>query len=292
MSKLAATNHGEVRRLALRQMELGRAEVASALTAGCTDAAIHAVRVRLKKTRALLRLVSDALGMPFCRRQQAALRRLHHDLGAARDQAVVATTAARMIGRCGGKLPAHFGRELQHLLTRGHDGIHQAARGTYATLKLVELRLGSIEAALRAAPATRFTMRDALLAVADEYGRVRHRLARASASGDDELLHRLRRAVKRLGYHRRLLRRHWPDDWPLDARRLTKLGDRLGEHQDLCLLLTRLDGAGRRAMTIKGYAIFDAAARRQHDRLARQALKLAGKLFDQRPGRLRQRLSA
>lgn len=291
MSKRAATSHEEVRRLALRQMELGRAELASALSRGCTDAAIHAVRVRLKKTRALLRLLDNALGADYCRRQQTALRRLHHALGAARDRAVLISTAERMIVRCRGKLPDAFGRELLRRLNDEHGSALHAARGAMAALKLMELRLTGIEAAIRAAPASRFTRQGVLLAAADEYARVRHRLARAIDAGRDEDLHRLRRAVKRLGYHRRLLRRQWPGDWPLDARRLDKLGDRLGEHQDLCILLTT-PARLRDRTTIGGYAAFEAATRRRRDRLARQALKLAGRLLDQRPRRLRQRLSA
>ncbi len=290
MSVRGESNTTQIRRLALRQMELGLTEIDSALADECTDAAIHAVRVRLKRTRALLRLLAHAVA-PNHHVDPAALdqclRDLHHRLGSHRDQAVLRATARHVFKRCGDDLASHNASELELRLTSALYEAAAAAEVLTPAEVVVQVRCQfmRLRRAIQACEPGRFDDAQVLDAAADDYRQARRRLRRARRDHRPENLHALRKSVKRLGYHRRLLHPIWPADWPLDCERIERLGDRLGRHQDVCLLLDALQRPDLRTQLgdLDALAAFEQIGHEYRRDLARRCRRLARKTLRPAP---------
>src|SRR4051812_47783318 len=82
---------GEVRRAALGQLEIAREDLRNA-SGNELPHAVHETRKRLKRLRALLRLVRPAIGEGVYARVNAAFRDTAKRLAAARDAKVLADT--------------------------------------------------------------------------------------------------------------------------------------------------------------------------------------------------------
>src|SRR5882757_1483145 len=121
---------------ALRRSESGtqglrriaREQIAKALEAldgkTLSDDAVHSARKELKKARASLRLLRDALGDAVYKRENAALRDAARPLSEVRDAKVLLDTLDRVVRRYGA--PA---RALPL------DGFRQALHGEYAAIR-------------------------------------------------------------------------------------------------------------------------------------------------------------
>src|ERR1700743_4007040 len=83
-----------------------------------TDHAVHAARKELKKARATLRLVRDALGHSTFKKENAALRDAARPLGEVRDVQILRGALKSLVGHYGApvsKLPLdEFRRVLDH----------------------------------------------------------------------------------------------------------------------------------------------------------------------------------
>lgn len=284
----------EVRRIALRQMALGLTEVRAALADECTEAAIHAVRLRLKKSRALLRLIAHAIGPDRSSSFEAALRELHHQLAYHRDHAVLQRTAMRVLERDDLKLSTADRCDFAYRL-RGALGVTaQSPRGLTLAEAMAEVghQFMRLRQTIRAGSAEAFEDRRALSVAVEDYAKARRRLCRLDrAEGDQrrKALHALRKAVKRVDCHRHLLHPIWPDAWALNEARLERLGECLGRHQDVCMLLEAFDQrAVRDRLAATGHmGDVRAAVDRRRRRLARRGVRLARKTLRPAAGRVR-----
>jgi CHAD domain-containing protein len=219
--------------------ELARAVAAAADPALSVEERVHELRSRLKKARAVVRLVRAHGGHQArrARRDDHWMRDVARALAAAREALVLPMTLQR---------------------------VSEASRNTKPAPDLIRL-LGSAEAAARRqlSPPAQARIERALEKAAGALRGYRSRLAHASLShprrilldglvtsyrdarralsrlppeSSPEPLHRWRTQVKRLGYQVRLLRRIAPAIWRALGAPLERLGDELGEAHDLVVL--------------------------------------------------------
>lgn len=226
---------------------LGREQIGAALISldrAATDPleSIHDARKRLKKTRALLRLVRD--GMP-ARYQED--NRTYRDAGRLLSPVRQAQVAGRTLEllRSAPESPAALSdalHELAPLLHHHRQSVVDRALAPGGSVSrariLVQEAFERLEGWQFKRPARTLT---AGLARTYERGRTCRKAAYRSRT--PTAFHQLRKRLKYRWYHARLLSDVWPAEMGAVAETLGVVGDRLGEANDLADLLRWLDQA-------------------------------------------------
>lgn len=237
---------------------------------------VHAVRSRLKKARAALRLVRRAGGRRVAD-EERALRDVARSLARARDAAIVRAALREL------SPPARRRRADEpsagDRVADEHD------------LRLAAEQLGALR---RRAGAWKVKGggRAARAAFARGYRRGRRLMDGLSPDHDGRPFHEWRKAVKRLALQLRLVNRVAPELRQALEGPLEELSDLLGELHDLALLQERLEArddtlapAGERR------ALLPRLVRRLVEKRA-QALELGARAFATPPRELRERLDS
>lgn len=222
---------------------------------------IHALRVRMKKLRALLRLGEARLPAEVRRALRRRIRQVKAAFAASRDAEVLRELAARL------QPPA---RPLQAL----NLPVAATPAPKPAAIRTARRRLAALQRELAGLDLAGLTREDLLEACVRQYRRCRRQWRRCRKQPDPEALHRWRRPVKELYYLSLALHRLPPAQALLRPAR--RLGRRLGQDHDAVLLEARLQGPDAEA--------WRAAIARHRRRLRRQIFQLAETLLA-RPSR-------
>lgn len=208
--------------------------------------AVHEARKRLKKSRALLRLVRPALGKQAYRRENDLLRDAGLALSGTRDADVLVQTAGKLADHAAGRLPADIFDQLRDALAAEAAAARSAGDGEPVP------ELGSVIETLRAAelrveawPLDGADWETVLVGIGRAYSRGRDAFAVARATPEPELLHAWRKRAKDLWYHQRLIAPAWPDVLGAQAEAAHGLTELLGDDHDLAVLAARLSDETR-----------------------------------------------
>ena len=276
------------RRIARAELKAAiRALKAADAAAGPTPKAVHGLRKHSKKLRGLLRLVRPVFrGFPAA---NIALRDGARDLAALRDAEVRLSVFRRIAaGLPAGTVPeradAVMQEEIAQLrapvqmealrrdLRRDFKHLHRQARGWKLTASGWDALEPGLTESWRAAR------------------RGCKASARAFARGQHAPFHEWRKAVKHHWYQARLLAPIRPDMMALQIAAMDALGEDLGDHNDLDLLLVYLAGHADPAISaLAGQGPFGDALRGARDDLARRALWLGALLLAEKPASLSRR---
>jgi CHAD domain-containing protein len=252
-----------------------------------SDADIHDARKALKRSRATLRLVRDALAERVYRAENGTLRDAARPLSAVRDARVLIESLDDLVTRQSleprESIPfrealRHERRDLRHKLAREDHAFRRtramlrAARDRAAGAKLDSCGWSDLGAGLQRVYA---------------HGRTSLRSARASCT--PECLHEWRKQSKYLLHQLQLLEPIAPNAIDKIAQRAHRLSDRLGDDHDLSVLRQKAL-AHNSTFRSRGEldALLDAIEHRQ-SRLRKKALKIGAKLYDEKPARFRKR---
>lgn len=219
----------ELRRIARVQIDRALGE----LDGGDRHRAVHVVRKRGKKIRALLRLVRPAAPALY-RRENAALRDAMRRIAADRDAGVAVVTYDDLLARFSEDGMAEELAPVRAALAQRRAGLLGEELDT---------RLHAIRTDLMAA---RERVGDWALegdgfdvlggGVAKTYGRARAGMEEAYADATSPAFHAWRRRAKYHRYHLRLLQDAWPPVLEAHRRQVHELTDRLGDDHDLATL--------------------------------------------------------
>jgi CHAD domain-containing protein len=203
-------------------------------------AAVHDARKNLKKSRSLLRLVQSDLDRQTYQRENRAMRDAGRDVADVRDADVMVDTLDKLRERFVGFVAGVVFAELIHRFKddakkkrAGHDA--RAVDDLVNTLRAISGRVADW-------PLDGTDWRTAERGIAKAYKRGRKAFERALAKPTTKNLHELRKRVKDIWYHDRLLRAAWPVILAAAAKEAHALSDRLGDDHDLALLDERLRG--------------------------------------------------
>jgi CHAD domain-containing protein len=237
------------------------------------DERVHALRSRIKKARAALRLVRAA-GDHALATEERALRDLARSLSDARDTAVSRATLGRLAREEGGQAPAApdaervaAERDLRHALER-----------------LASVRRRTVHA--------RHGGRMARGAFTRSYRQARRLLRELRPDESGPRFHEWRKVVKRLALQARILRRAAPGLGPAFGSPLERLPDVLGEIHDLSVLHARLEGPDTAGLPAAEVAPVLARLRAEAHAKRAEALTLGERIFGRRPREVRARLDA
>lgn len=241
-----------------------------------TDERIHQTRKKLKRVRATLRILRDAVGQSVYAYENTELRNAARPLGSVRD-ARVALDALE-------NLCAHEKTGLHHaLIQKLRQTLQQSRRDLHGELQ----RAGNREASTRSIDAAGRRIEKwhipsdgsaALLAgIARLYRKGRKALGRAQTDRSDENLHESRKQTKYTGQALEIFKSrktHYLAKW---IKRAESMAEKLGEDHDLVILQNSIANlsAGR-------HTIFEdllAAIERRRKQLQRKALKQGQHLY-------------
>ncbi len=247
------------------------------------DEAIHAARKALKRARAELRLLRDALGRSVYSRENAVLRDAARPLSRARDGKVLLARVEEIARRRGAatELDATTLEVVRRALRREHQGARDELADRPGVLRS---QLESLRALLRRSE--RWPLRRRGLPVLGRglkrtYARGRRALAAARAERSVVSLHEWRKQAKYLWHQLQLFEAVAPRSLRAMARKAHRLSDYLGEDHDLAVLHSEVERAIH-AGRLNGDGLL-AAIDRRRIKLQRRAFDLGSRLYRRKP---------
>lgn len=219
---------------------------------------VHRMRKHLKRARAGLRLLRDAVGKAAYAHENARLRDAARPLAPLRDADVIAAT---------------FGRRID---AKGIRAQRAALRDTLRKSLVQEIQASIAETGARVSrwrlPLDPWpVLRSGLERV---YRKGRKALDVAQARGSDHSLHEVRKQVKYLGAALEILQPAAPRAVAKLVQRADAVAQTLGDDHDLAMLRRRLGHADRELI---------AWANRRRRKLQKRALKNARRLYRGKP---------
>jgi CHAD domain-containing protein len=264
-------------RKALRR-QIASAHGALRKRSALSDKAIHRARKDLKRARASLRLLRDALGDSVYSRENATLRDAAQPLGRARDAKVLLDLVAGLLAR---ERERARRAELETLLRAAREEHRNALRELVDGSPSLEESVETLKAAEHRVANWHIQTDDASAlqtGIARMYRRGRKALKDAASDPSDEKLHESRKQAKYLGQAVEVLK-------PQKGNRLTKIikraeaiADCLGDDHDLVVLEENIPAnLGNAAKTLRA----NIEARRGE--LQTKAMKKGWQLYKRAP---------
>jgi CHAD domain-containing protein len=269
----------EVRRVAREELEGTLKEILTVADQS-RSTAVHEARKHLKKLRALLRLLRPATDRALYRRENAAMRNTAQRMSSIRDSHVRVQTIKDLIVKSGRRrAPMAFSRIQAAMGARLRQAVEESEKNDWSKEAAAE-----IEAALcRLAkwPQKRLMTKSMRSGLKVAYKKTRRALAAARRRTADENLHELRKRVKDVSYHLRLLGGNRPAPIKAMTRRFCDLGQKLGDDHDLAMLLAAR--ADNPLPEPTDWDTLEKAIASRRSRMQRTALRLAAKALTRKP---------
>ena len=255
---------------------------------GKRDAAIHDARKRVKKTRALLRLVKEELGEVFDN-ENRRLRQAGRDLSEFRDAVAIIDTLD--------DLREKYRKDLgRHDLVSVRRGLllHKTRAERQANVKEALREISSTLARCAKRAAKWPLAGDGFAALArgfqDNYRQGEKAMSYACKHPRPEHFHEWRKRVKDHWYHIRLLEDVWDDVMKGYEKSLKDLEDWLGTGHNLAVLRGRVTAEPEFYGSSKDIEVLLAAISHYEKDLHDHALEMGEKVYSEAPGRLRRRI--
>jgi CHAD domain-containing protein len=265
-------------RVAQEELEGALADLGAGSGTPPTDDGIHEARRRLKKLRALLRLMRPVLGDAEFARNNITARDAGRGLSPARDAAVQLATLDGLLDGCAARQAEKLS-PLRRRIARSVRRSAQTKRAAAATDDAIaRLRTLLVAIELPAVPDDAALLCDSLRRA---YRRARGALAATAADASDEALHALRKRVKNLQYQLQLTRQAAPLRGRRLLRKLDRLGEKLGLDHDLAVLTKALTPDP--AIDEAALAALCERVKRRRRKLQRDSLRIAKGLFAEKP---------
>jgi CHAD domain-containing protein len=240
-----------------------------------TDDAVHEIRTRLKKLRALLRLVRTDLGETRYQRAKRGLQQASHPLAGIRDARVLLTTCEKVLRRWDGtdhvRLHATLGRRLDSARQKASPGKRRA----------FAMKLATVGQLIADWPESQAGWKSLSGGLRHVYARGRHAFETAGSAPSDTHLHDLRKRAKDLLYMCAFLRRGSPHARSLSTD-LDRFADLLGADHDLAILY-RTAARGKLAHKPPLRKQLCESATRQRKRLRKQAWRIGSRIYNDPP---------
>ncbi len=281
---MASTEKEQTLRSAMRQIAREEMDAASAELgqSPLQHENIHEARRRLKKLRALLRLLRNEIPATVFEKENRTFRDIGRRLAPIRDARAL-VSAAESLKKDSKKHCAGLSQVIAVLL-KGEAALKTANARKRNSLHLLNLARPRVETWL----SKKFTADDLRDGVQETFRRGRKAFRKAEKNPGDKQLHTLRKRVKDLEHQFGLLQRQRLCPTRSPRKRITALGDCLGKDHDLASLSAGLKSHN---LSLKPPAIKKIREEicRQRSRLQKRAFKLAEKIYREPPGRFARR---
>ena len=204
--------------------------------------AVHGARKDIKKTRAVLRLAGGSVKRERLRRITAELRRVAAQLAGPRD-AYVKTLTLEKLAQASPDLATDSFSRLTGYFEQAANDEFQALRKA-KRLQRIDDRLRRTRAYFKDLKLTNKGWKAIRGGLAQTYRQGRRHMHQAGKEPTPENLHEWRKRVKTLGYQMALLKPIWPEQIEALGKDLDAIGERLGDHHDLAVLVEEAESSG------------------------------------------------
>ncbi len=284
----------ETRRIALEQIARAR----RALMEAPPVEAIHELRKRCKKIRALLRLVRPALGKRYAR-ENRRFRDLARQVSGRRDEQVLLETFDALLAHYRDEIDrrhytairARLKARRERTLSSEDESQGESQGRSEGTMDTAALE-AALDEARQAVLGWRLKgpQRDAWQAgLAMTYRRLDDAGETAAEEGSVVALHEWRKRVKYHRYHCELLRSLWKAPLTVRAEEAHRLSDLLGDDHDLAMLAAALDDADMQRISAERRQALGSLVTRRRLSLQRSAMPLGTRLAAESPKALGKR---
>ncbi len=250
--------------------------------------AIHQVRKRCKKLRALVRLVRPALGKTY-KRENRRFRDIARNLAGMRDEQSKVEALERLLAELDDTERARFDRVRGELRARRDSAANSTSQDPDALL--ADARQALEEA--RHNVGRWHLDNDGFQLVGggfvETYRRGRKAARQAYRTGATEDFHEWRKQVKYHTPHLKLLRPLWPRVNEAWRRAGKDLADILGDDHDLAMLDALLESEGQRLTDDKIRMRLRTLIQRKQQRLREEAWRIGQRLYAEQPKALSKR---
>ena len=224
---------------------IAREQVEGALTAlqddsQPIDSRVHEARKHIKRLRALLALVAPVVDAGPLQDFKALLRSTAHTLAGLRGEAALAESFASLYEHYEHELSSGEAERIQAALA-GSVEAKTAVEDTLQTARQTLVKGCSLTSTLRPSKAGWPALKKGFRAT---YRRARRAHAKARSQPSAECLHAFRTPAKRHFYQLQLFEAVAGEKVTDRRKALNELGERLGDHHDLSLLLEELERRG------------------------------------------------
>jgi CHAD domain-containing protein len=248
------------------------------------DEAIHSVRKRIKKTRAVLRLIRHQVEDTVFKQENIRYRNIGHMLSHLRDATVMINTLNKLRQTYRKEIPYIAFRKARRALVQQQ---HEASREFFEEKNTILLVLDALKEASQHIHDISVE-EDSFAAFAPNmktiYKRGRKAFDLAVQDPSAHNFHELRKEVKHLGYHTRILNPLWPGFFQAYAKELDRLAELLGDDHDMGVLAEQIESGkvsfARKATTVK----FLSAIAKQREFIQQQIYPLAQRILAETSG--------
>lgn len=280
-------DHG-LKRIALEQLKRAQRECEDRDLDN--DTKVHQVRKRMKKQRALLRLMKDRLGDKPFRRENQRARSLARRLADARDTQVMLDVATALAGDDPALAAAGFERLQAHLQSAIDRHRGQADLDTH--LQRSRKELVEMQRDIPAWPLQGRGFKVVQAGLHRAYKRGRKALKQIDKHANDETTHTWRKRVKDYWYHSRLLENIWPGVMRCQADELKILSELLGDHNDLSVLEATLMPLPGEVIDDDEKDVWKNRIGREKEQLRGHAIRLGRRIYAEPPEHFIDRVAA
>lgn len=281
----------EIRRIVGGEMVKATADLETARTQ--PESGFHETRKRLKKLRALFRLLRSA-DPAFWRAENVRLRDIARKLAGAREAAALVETVDRLAKAYPKETSGDRLASIRAALVRRHDRIAEDRMGLDSLVDEAIRAIGDGRGAIEgcALPDDPQAAADILAnGAAATIRRATRALDKARKQGREDDFHELRKAVKDHWTHLALLASFWPKPVRTRRKQVGGLGDCLGELNDLFVLRELIERQDESLGVNGDVRLLQLLVKRSEKKLRKQCLGQAEQLFDLRPAKLGRKLA-
>jgi CHAD domain-containing protein len=245
---------------------------------------IHTIRKRIKKIRALFRLVRSGLKEKDFQHKNSQFRTIGHRLGPLRDATVMIKTLTKLGQAQPAGVPTRVLATLHKALLQQQD---QAASAFFQEGNQInEVARAFAKASRKATGLSKKHTGFGVMApnLKSIYRRARKALKVAIDDPGIDQLHELRKDVKTLWYHTRLLLPIWPGLFKAYEQEFGRLGELLGDDHDFGVVAQAIEAD---QLLVRNKPTKEALLRglqAQRDQLQAQIFPLAHRLLAEKPG--------
>jgi CHAD domain-containing protein len=248
------------------------------------DSSIHAARKDLKKARATLRLLREALGKSTYKKENTALRDAARPLSEARDGRVLLDALSSLVkyyGAPAAKLPLG---DFKRALTRCRTQARKRVLGEAGPLRYARKALRKVRSRSDDWDVGRHGWSVLGAGLKRTYTKGRNAFRRAKAQPTNENLHEWRKQTKYFWHQLQLFEALGPESRVAESADLAhKVEDFLGDDHDLAVLSARAEEAHNSFPNATSREALLKLIERCRAGLQQKAIQLGLRLYEQRP---------
>lgn len=239
--------------------------------------AIHDIRKRLKKLRALSRLVRDELGQENYKSINIYFRDLGKEISDFRDLTAHLETIEMLQERFGKHLYVNFFRTFTSQIEEERKEMEEKLRSQNFFSDHLVNKLEKAKEELTSWPVDSNNINIILPSIERVYTRGQKALDKAYKDPEKEIFHEWRKRVKYLWYQTLLLQDTWPKFFDTMEAEIHQLADLLGNDHDLMVLKEKILAGGFKLDEAHQALII--AIINEHSNFLRSAARIKGELI-------------